>query len=84
MQYTIYSKDNCPNCEKAKALIIGAGHTPTIKKLGEDISREEFFSRFNNAKTLPQIEIDGIHIGGFTQLEQSMQQKNLHFEDDDF
>lgn len=70
MHITIYSKDNCPNCEKAKALAIHAGYNLHIKKLDEDISREAFFKRFNNAKTLPQIEINGRHIGGFIQLEQ--------------
>ncbi len=84
MQFIIYSKDNCPNCEKAKALVMGAGHTPQIKKLGEDISREAFFARFSNAKTLPQIELNGEHIGGFSQLEQTMAEKKLHFDNDDF
>ncbi len=80
MQFVIYSKDNCPNCEKAKALLIGEGYPPKIVKVGEDISREAFFIRCNNAKTLPQVELNGKHIGGFMQLKHII--KNLMFNTD--
>lgn len=85
MQIIIYSKNNCPNCEKAKALVVNAGYTLHVKNLGEDISRESFLKRFNKAKTVPQIEIDHIHIGGFTQLEQYLATHppaNMNFDED--
>lgn len=67
MKVVIYSKENCPNCIKAKALM--DKYSPTIFKMGEDISRDAFFEKFPNAKTVPQIEIDGGHIGGYNELE---------------
>jgi len=66
MEVIIYSKENCPNCVKAKALM--DKYSPTIFKMGEDISRDAFFEKFPNAKTVPQIEIDGEHIGGYKEL----------------
>ena len=44
-------------------------YSPTIFKMGEDISRDAFFEKFPNAKTVPQIEINGEHIGGYNELE---------------
>ena len=67
MKVVIYSKDNCPNCVKAKALM--EQHNPEIVKLGEDISRDAFFEKFPGVKTVPQIEIDDQYIGGYTDLE---------------
>ena len=66
MKVIIYSKENCPNCVKAKALM--DKYNPTILKIGENISRDKFFDKFPNAKTVPQIEIDGKHIGGYREL----------------
>ena len=65
---TVYSKDYCPYCKSAKALLeskgltyteIDVGHRP--EKLGEMISRSQ-------RRTVPQIFIDGEHIGGSTDL----------------
>jgi len=67
MEVIIYSKENCPNCVKAKSLL--DKYNPTILKMNIDISRDKFFEKFPNAKTVPQIEIDGEHIGGYNELE---------------
>jgi len=67
MKVVIYSKENCPNCVKAKALM--DEYNPTIFKMGENISRDTFFEKFPNVKTVPQIEIDGEYIGGYSDLE---------------
>ena len=67
MQITIYSKVNCPNCNKAKNILLK--FNPTILILDKDFSREEFFKKFPNIKTLPQVIIDNKHIGGYNDLE---------------
>ena len=36
--------------------------------LDKDYTREEFFSKFPNAKTFPQIIIDNKHVGGYYEL----------------
>jgi glutaredoxin len=35
----------------------------------EDITIEEFKEMFPEARTVPQIVVDGKHIGGYTELE---------------
>ena len=37
--------------------------------LNKDFTREEFFMKFPNAKTFPQIIINNEHVGGYYELE---------------
>jgi len=61
----IYGKDNCPYCDKAKALCERKGYDYVYKLLGEDFTREEMMEAFPTARTFPQIRIDGEAIGGY-------------------
>ena len=67
MEIIIYAKDNCSNCLKVKNKL--SKYSPKILLLGKDITREEFFEKFPNIKTVPQIIIDNKHIGGYTDIE---------------
>ena len=67
MQVTIYSRDNCSNCLKAKKKL--SKFNPKIIMLDKDINREEFLNKFPNSKTVPQIIINNSHIGGYEDLE---------------
>lgn len=64
----VYTKDNCPYCIKAKALLKGYGLEYQEIVIGKDISREEFLDTYPNARTVPQIVLDGEHIGGYDDL----------------
>ncbi len=68
MQAEIYSKTNCVFCDKAKMRL--AKYNPKIFMLDQDFTREEFFQKFPNAKTFPQIIINSEHVGTYNQLEQ--------------
>ena len=68
MKTEIYSRNNCVFCDKAKMRL--AKHNPKIYMLNEDYTREEFFQKFPNAKTFPQIIVNDKHIGTYKQLEQ--------------
>ena len=67
MKVIIYSKDNCSNCLKVKNIL--NKYNPLILLLGKDITRKEFFTKFPNIKTVPQIIINNKHIGGYHELE---------------
>ena len=67
MEVIIYSKDNCSNCLKAKNKL--RKFNPKVIILNKDIQREEFFEKFPNSKTVPQIIINNNHIGGYDELE---------------
>jgi len=76
MEITIYSKDNCPNCNKAKNIL--SKYSPKILLLGKDISREDFFKKFPAAKQVPQIIINNNHIGGYKELEKWLNKNSFN------
>ena len=79
MNVEIYSKTNCVYCDRAKIKL--QKYNPRIHMLGQDYSREEFLTKFPNAKTFPQITIDNNHIGGYYELEKWL---TFNYPDKDF
>ena len=69
MKAIIYSKDQCPYCDKAKALLTIRKIEFTESKIGRDVTREEFIEMYPDQKTVPLIFIDGNKVGGFNELE---------------
>ena len=43
--------------------------------IGEDFTREEVLELFPGARTFPQIKIDDVNIGGYTELEKWSNEK---------
>ena len=64
----IYGKDNCPYCDKAKALCEKYGYQFEYLELGKDFEREAVLTEFPEARTFPQIIINGQKIGGYEQM----------------
>ena len=64
----IYGKPQCPFCDMAKALCENKSIPYTYKQLNEDFTRDDLMVRFPNARTFPQIILDGEAIGGFDNL----------------
>lgn len=64
----IYSKRNCPYCDRAKILLRLKNKQYQEMKIGEDLTRDDFVSIFPNVKTVPHIIINGDEIGGFDKL----------------
>ena len=70
MKIIIYSKPNCVYCDKSKALVKGLGMTYEEKMFGKDFkSPEELYEAVGKqVRTMPQIKIDDVLIGGYNQL----------------
>ena len=79
MKAEIYSKTNCVFCDKAKMRL--AKYNPRIFMLDQDFTREEFFQKFPNAKTFPQIIINNQHIGTYNDLDEWLNKNSF---DEDF
>lgn len=76
MHIQIYSKGNCSFCTAAQRLAANVvreasqqNHSYDKYMLDTDFTREQLLEKFPNAKTFPQITIDGIGIGGYTEFE---------------
>lgn len=65
---TVYTKENCPHCVKAKNLLGGYGLEYAEITIGKDISREDFLEMFPNVRTVPQVVMHGEHVGGYEDL----------------
>ena len=64
----IWSKYNCPYCDQAKALLKQRDVRFEERKIGDGYTKEELLEAVPNARTVPQIIINGNVIGGFTEL----------------
>lgn len=68
MKVIIWSKYHCPNCDQAKSLLALKGISFEERKLGDGWTKEELLEVVPTARTVPQIFIDDIYIGGYTEL----------------
>ena len=66
--YTIYTKNNCSYCVKAKELLTGNNLKYLEKNIEAIEYRSELLSKYPEAKTVPQIFLDNICIGGYENL----------------
>ena len=70
MKAVVWSKNNCPFCDRAKALLAQKGIEYEERKIGEGYSKEDLLESVPNARTVPQIFLNGKLVGGFTELRQ--------------
>jgi glutaredoxin 3 len=64
----IWTKDLCNYCTAAKSLMNVRGIVFEERKVGGDYTREQLLEAVPNARTVPQIFLDGNYVGGFTEL----------------
>ena len=65
----LYTTMFCPYCARARSLLQKKGVNFTdIDVMGDDDKREEMIARAGGRRTVPQIFIDGRHIGGSDEL----------------
>jgi glutaredoxin 3 len=64
----IWTKDLCNYCTAAKSLMSVRGIDFEERKVGGDYTREQLLEAVPNARTVPQIFLDGNYVGGFTEL----------------
>lgn len=77
MNFTVYSKDGCPYCQKVKQVLELTKQQFVVYNLGEDFTREEFYSEFGEGSTFPQVICNHEHIGGCTDTVKYLQEKNI-------
>ncbi|QZI94328.1 ribonucleotide reductase, small chain [Methylophilales phage Melnitz EXVC044M] len=65
MNVEIYSKSNCPFCDKAKHWFKSHGYEYTEHRMDNEEERLAFYQRVPNARSVPQIFIDDKLIGTY-------------------
>lgn len=75
--FVVYGKENCTYCVQAVALLESRELLFEYKKVGEDVSREDFFLLFEKLdlpapRAVPQIFKLEQYVGGFKELKESL------------
>ena len=68
MKALVWSKDFCPYCDRAKALLTQRGFEIEERKIGKGWTKEQLLESVPTARTVPQIFLDDKLIGGHDDL----------------
>lgn len=72
MKAVVWSKEHCPFCDQAKALLKMKGIEFEERKVGDGWTKEDLLEAVPTARTVPQIFLDEQLIGGFQELKQHL------------
>lgn len=64
MNFTVYSKENCPYCTKVKQVLQLSECKYVTYTLDQDFTKEEFYSEFGEGSTFPQVICNDKKLGG--------------------
>jgi glutaredoxin 3 len=68
MKAIVWSKYQCPYCDQAKALLTQKGIEFEEHKIGDGYTKEDLLESVPTARSVPQIFINEVHVGGYTDL----------------
>lgn len=74
---TIYSKPGCPYCTKIKQVMELEELQHVSYELNRDFTREEFYAKFGDGATFPQLTLDDLHLGGCQESIKHLQREKL-------
>lgn len=77
MNFTVYSKENCPYCYKIKQVLELTSSNFVVYNLDEDFTREEFYSKFGEGSTFPQVLCDDAKLGGCIDTIKYLKEKKI-------
>ena len=73
----IYSRSGCPFCSKLITVVEYEGLPHIVYALDRDYTREEFYEKFGEGSTFPQLVLDGVHLGGCQESIKYMQKEKI-------
>lgn len=73
MKVIIWSKSQCSYCEQSKLLLQSKGIEFEERVVGEGWSKDQLLEAVPNARTVPQIFINDVLIGGYYELRTQLQ-----------
>ena len=68
----VWSKDQCPYCVQAKALLESRGIEYEERNINNGWHKEDLLAAVPGARTVPQIFLDEELVGGFTELKKRL------------
>lgn len=77
MDFLVYSKDACPYCYKVMQVLELTGKRFVEYKLDRDFTREDFYEKFGQGSTFPQVLCEDKVIGGCVDTIQFLKENNI-------
>jgi glutaredoxin len=77
MNFTVYSKENCPYCHKVKTVLELTGSNFVVYNLNEHFTKEEFYSEFGEGSTFPQVLCNDQKLGGCLDTVKFLKEKQV-------
>jgi len=77
MDFLVYSRDACPYCYKVMQVLQLTGKRFIEYKLDRDFTREEFYGKFGEGSTFPQVLCDDKKIGGCVDTIQFLREEKV-------
>lgn len=68
----VWSQTNCPACQEAKRLLTSFGIEYAEMMLGENVTKKDLIEKVPNARSVPQIFLDGEYVGGLPELKKRL------------
>ena len=72
MKALVWSKDQCPYCDQAKALLKSKNIEFEERNITQDWTKEQLLEAVPNARTVPQIFLGEELVGGFQELRKKL------------
>lgn len=68
MRFELFTGPGCGYCDAAKALLRARGHSFAERDVSDPATLAEMRARLPRSRSIPQIFLDGQHIGGYDDL----------------
>ena len=72
----VWSSADCPWCGDAKRMLESRGIEYEERIVGGEWSKDDLLKEAPGAKTVPQVFLDGEHVGGFAELQARLESED--------
>ncbi len=77
MNFTVFSKEGCPYCDKVKKVLELTSSKFVVYTLGEHFDKKAFYEEFGNESTFPQVVCDGKKLGGSVETVKFLREQKI-------
>ena len=77
MNFAIFSKEDCPYCEKIKKVLELTGCKFVVYTLGKQFDKDAFYGEFGEGSTFPQVVCNGDKLGGSKETIEYLKEKSI-------
>ena len=77
MNFTIFSKEGCPYCDKVKQVLELTESKFVVYTLGKQFDKDAFYGEFGEGSTFPQVVCNGDKLGGSKETIEYLKEKNI-------